>query len=57
MAKRIVTGASNGAIILAHDLHAPTVDAMPETLDRLLERGYRFITVSQMLTQKASVAR
>jgi peptidoglycan/xylan/chitin deacetylase (PgdA/CDA1 family) len=53
---RILGGASNGAIILAHDLHAPTVDAMPQTLDRLLERGYRFITVSQMLTQKAVVA-
>lgn len=49
---RILTGAHNGAIILAHDLHAPTVDAMPRTFDGLLSRGYQFITVSQMLAQK-----
>lgn len=49
---RIVSKAHNGAIILAHDLHAPTVDAMPGTFDGLLSRGYKFITVSQLLAQK-----
>ncbi len=49
---RILSGAHNGAIILAHDLHSPTVDAMPGTFDGLLSKGYRFITVSQLLTQK-----
>ena len=49
VASRIVTGASNGSIILAHDLHGPTVDAMPAALDGLLRKGYRFVTVSQMI--------
>lgn len=49
---RILSGAHNGAIILAHDLHAPTVDAMPGTFDGLLSKGYQFITVSQLLAQK-----
>jgi peptidoglycan/xylan/chitin deacetylase (PgdA/CDA1 family) len=49
---RILSGANNGAIILAHDLHAPTVTAMPATFDGLLSRGYNFITVSQLLAQK-----
>ncbi|MDC0265368.1 hypothetical protein OAK58_01670 [bacterium] len=49
---RILSGASNGAIILAHDLHAPTVTAMPATFDGLLSRSYQFITVSQLLAQK-----
>lgn len=49
---RILAGANNGAIILAHDLHAPTVDAMPGTFDGLLSRGFKFITVSQLLAQK-----
>lgn len=49
---RILAGAGNGAIILAHDLHAPTVDAMPATFDKLLSRGYKFVTVSQLLAQK-----
>ncbi|MDA7865545.1 polysaccharide deacetylase family protein [Akkermansiaceae bacterium] len=49
---RILSGAHNGAIILAHDLHAPTIDAMPGTFDGLLSKGYQFITVSQLLSQK-----
>ena len=52
VASRILTNAHNGAIILAHDLHAPTIDAMPQTFDGLLSRGYQFITVSQMLARK-----
>ncbi|HUF62187.1 MAG TPA: polysaccharide deacetylase family protein [Verrucomicrobiales bacterium] len=48
VADRIIKGASNGAIILAHDLHAQTVDAMPKTLDGLTERGFRFVTMSQL---------
>jgi peptidoglycan/xylan/chitin deacetylase (PgdA/CDA1 family) len=52
---RILNGAHNGAIILAHDLHAPTVDAMPRTFDGLLSKGYQFVTVSQLLAQKNQV--
>jgi polysaccharide deacetylase 2 family uncharacterized protein YibQ len=39
---------------LAHDLHAPTVDAMPKTFDGLLARNFQFVTVSQLLAQKGS---
>jgi peptidoglycan/xylan/chitin deacetylase (PgdA/CDA1 family) len=53
---RIVSGSGNGAIILAHDLHAPTVDAMPATLDGLLRKGYQFITVSQMIALQEAAA-
>ncbi len=48
VADRIIKGAGNGAIILAHDLHSQTVDAMPRTLDGLTERGFRFVTMSQL---------
>ena len=51
---RILTQTKPGSIVLAHDLHAPTVDAMPQTLDGLLAKGFRFVTVSQMLTLKGS---
>ncbi len=51
---RILSDTRNGSIVLSHDLHAPTVDAMPETLDGLLERGFRFVTVSQLLALKAA---
>jgi peptidoglycan-N-acetylglucosamine deacetylase len=46
---RLVNGARNGGILLAHDLHAPTITAMPNTLDGLLSKGFRFVTVSQLL--------
>ena len=49
---RIVSATNPGAIILAHDLHAPTVSAMPATLDQLLRRGYKFVTVSQLIAMQ-----
>lgn len=52
VSSRILAGASAGGIVLAHDLHAQTVDAMPATLDTLLTRGYKFVTVSQLLAMK-----
>ncbi len=53
---RIVNAAHPGAILLAHDIHAPTIDAMPATFDQLLAKGYRFVTVSQLMNiEKASV--
>lgn len=49
---RILSGTSSGSIVLAHDLHSTTVDAMPTTLDALLAKGFRFVTVSQLLKMK-----
>lgn len=46
---RILTNTKPGAIILVHDIHAPSIDAMPATLDGLLSRGFRFVTVSQLI--------
>lgn len=51
---RIVSGTNNGAIILVHDLHGSSVDAMPATVDTLLRKGYRFVTVSQLLAMGSS---
>ncbi|WP_240772894.1 polysaccharide deacetylase family protein [Phragmitibacter flavus] len=49
---RILAGARPGAIILAHDIHQATIDAMPNTFDGLLSRGYKFVTVSQLLNME-----
>jgi peptidoglycan/xylan/chitin deacetylase (PgdA/CDA1 family) len=51
---RLVNGARPGAILLCHDLHAPTIDAMPGTLDQLLAKGFKFVTVSQLLNMESS---
>jgi peptidoglycan/xylan/chitin deacetylase (PgdA/CDA1 family) len=53
---RILSGTQAGAIVLAHDLHAQTVDAMPATIDGLLRRGFKFVTVSQLLAMKTEAA-
>ena len=46
---RLVNGASPGGILLVHDLHKPTVDAMPATFDQLLAMGYEFVTISELI--------
>jgi len=45
----IVSGAKKGSIILCHDIHKATVDAMPATLDALRARGFKFVTVTELL--------
>lgn len=56
ISSRILSGTTAGGIVLAHDLHAQTVDAMPATLDGLLRRGFKFVTVSQLLAMKTDAA-
>jgi len=49
VSQRILAGAQPGAIVLAHDIHPGTIEAMPATLDALLAKGYKFVTVSELL--------
>ncbi len=48
-------GAKPGAIILSHDIHKGTVEAMPSTLDALLAKGYKFVTVSELLAMESKM--
>jgi peptidoglycan-N-acetylglucosamine deacetylase len=45
----ILGHARAGSIVLAHDIHKSTVDAMPETLDGLAAKGFKFVTVSELI--------
>jgi peptidoglycan/xylan/chitin deacetylase (PgdA/CDA1 family) len=38
-----------GSIILTHDIHKTTIDAMPGAIDGLLAKGFKFVTVSELL--------
>src|SRR5699024_4696107 len=38
-----------GAILLMHDIHHSTADALPEMLQYLSDQGYEFVTVSELL--------
>ena len=52
IASRILKNTTQGGIVLAHDLHSQTVDSMPATLDGLLKKGFKFVTVSQLIAMK-----
>ena len=45
----IMKETKNGSIILCHDIHKTTIDAMPATLDALLAKGFKFVTVTELL--------
>lgn len=45
---RIVNGASDGAIILMHDLKSSSVQAALKAIDKLQAQGYVFVTVSEL---------
>ncbi|MFE7129934.1 polysaccharide deacetylase family protein [Streptomyces sp. NPDC057638] len=47
--ERIVKQASKDGIILLHDIYDGTVPAVPGIISELKERGYTFVTVSQLL--------
>ncbi len=52
VASRLVSGATPGGILLVHDIHAGTIDAMPSTVDQLLAKGFKFVTVTQLLAME-----
>ena len=45
-----------GSIVLSHDIHKSTVDAMPDTLDGLIGRGFKFVTVSELIAMDKPAA-
>lgn len=47
--QRALDGAHDGAIILMHDIHPSTVDAVPGIIDQLRDAGYTLVTVPQLL--------
>lgn len=51
--RSILKAVRPGDIVLSHDIHSTTVDAMPATLDALLAEGYQFVTVSQLINMAA----
>jgi len=46
---RIVTETRPGSIILSHDIHPGTIKAMPATFDQLQAKGFKFVTVSELI--------
>jgi peptidoglycan-N-acetylglucosamine deacetylase len=49
VSSRILKETHPGSIVLAHDIHAQTIQAMPATLTELEVKGFKFVTVSELL--------
>lgn len=49
VASRMVRGARPGSVILAHDIHGPTVRAIPAAIEGITGQGLGFVTMSQLL--------
>ena len=56
VSSHIIKNAAPGSIILAHDIHASTIDAMPAALDALQAKGYKFVTVSELIAMDRPAA-
>lgn len=50
--KIVMEDLTDGAIILLHDIHQSTADALPELLTSLQKEGYTFVTVSELLSSQ-----
>lgn len=46
--KRILSDIDDGSIILCHDIHKTTIDAMEELIPKLIDMGYQLVTVSDL---------
>ena len=47
----IMRNAQNGGIVLLHDIHVTTVDAMERVIPSLIAQGFRLVTVSYLLRE------
>lgn len=49
---RILKETRRGSIVLSHDIHPGTIEAMPATLDQLESKGFKFVTVSELIAME-----
>jgi len=52
---RILKETRAGSIVLSHDIHPPTIEAMPATFDQLMKKGFKSVTVTELLAMATPV--
>jgi peptidoglycan-N-acetylglucosamine deacetylase len=52
---RILKETKAGSIVLSHDIHPPTIEAMPATFDQLMKKGFKSVTVTELLAMATPV--
>ncbi|MBP5332298.1 MAG: polysaccharide deacetylase family protein [Lachnospiraceae bacterium] len=50
VAEQVYKGAASGNIILVHEIHKTTIKGVKVAIDRLLDEGWKFVTVTELLT-------
>lgn len=48
VARRVLADTRPGAVVLMHDIHPTSINAVPKILSGLASRGFRFVTVSEL---------
>lgn len=48
----VMTDAKDGSIVLMHDIHLPTVEAVERIIPMLKQKGYQLVTVSELAKYK-----
>ena len=51
---RIFKETRPGSIVLSHDIHPGTIEAMPSTFDELEAKGFKLVTVSELIRMAAA---
>ncbi|WEV74718.1 polysaccharide deacetylase family protein [Bifidobacterium sp. ESL0798] len=48
LTRKIMSQIEPGAIVLMHDIHPHTVEAVPGVIEKLKKKGYRFVTIPEL---------
>ena len=49
ISRNVIQAVKPGSIVLLHDIHQTTAEALPKILEELQKDGYTFVTVSQLI--------
>ena len=53
---RIMSQVEDGSVIVLHDIHATTAQAMERVVPSLIEQGFKLVTASELLESKGGLA-
>ncbi|MBC1376220.1 polysaccharide deacetylase family protein [Listeria sp. FSL L7-0091] len=54
---RVLSGASNGGIVLMHDIHPTTAASLDKTIKALKKQGYEFVTIDELFGEKLQIGK
>lgn len=53
--KRVLDGVKPGSILLLHDIHPETIQAVPAIVEGLIQKGYKLVPVSELLSRRTVI--